>query len=533
MPQPRFKLSTIIIGFVCLVVLLSLVITDLLITNNTSHNIEKELRDKARIVSRTAAESQIVKEGLQDQSKESNIQDYAMAIQKAADVMFVVVMDMNGIRKSHPEPDRIGNHFVGGDEKRVLQGDEYISRSKGTLGESLRAFTPIYNKNHKQIGAVAVGISLQAVQSAIHQNQRQIFIGSIIGILVGIIGAFLLARYIKNSLFGLEPYAIARIHEERNQMLHSVHEGIIAIDKDATIVLVNKSARQIFQKAGLMDKEPIGLKINQFLPGTQLDRVLDEQEADLDEEQIINGVSIITNRVPLVVNDTVVGAIATFRDKTEVNQLAEQLTGVQMYADTLRSQSHEHMNQLHVLLGMIKLKEYDQVTGYISTLVDHQAYEVGNVTRNIKDPAFAGFIIGKISFAREAAVTMTIDCETEIPSPDDPALTHDLITIVGNLIDNAIDSVKEKGKKNITISLSYIDELLTIVVADNGPGISDEMQEKIFLKGFSSKTGKHRGFGLYLTTNSVDKWNGSIEIESAPDHGTRFTVIIPYEAGGE
>ncbi len=533
MRQPRFKLSTIIMLLVCLVVLVSLIITDLLITDSTSENIRNQLEEKATIVSRTVAQSQIVRKGLQGEVDQDKIQEYAMTIQDETGVLFVVVMDMNGIRQSHPVPERIGKHFVGGDEGRVLQGEEYISSSKGTLGKSLRAFTPIYDQNQDQIGAVAVGISLQAVQESIQQSHQRVIIGSIVGVFVGIIGALLLADYIKKSLFGLEPHAIARIHEERNRMLHSVREGIIAIDKGATIVLVNKSARQIFQKAGLMDQEPVGMKINDFLPGTMLDHVLEENVTELDEQQTINGVSIITNRVPLVVQDQVVGAIATFRDKTEVNQLAEQLTGVQMYADTLRAQSHEFMNQLHVLLGLIKMENYDEVNHFISKLVNHQAHEVGSVTRDIKDPAFAGFVIGKMSSARESHVRMTVECETVIPQPRDPAITHELITILGNLIDNAVDSVWERTQKQVDVSLSYIDDLLTIIVSDTGSGMSEDQHEEIFQKGVSTKEGNHRGFGLYLSKQSVEKMCGSIDVDSIPEIGTTFTLIIPYESGGE
>ncbi|UOQ45963.1 DcuS/MalK family sensor histidine kinase [Halobacillus salinarum] len=531
--HPRFKLRTIIIFFVCLVVLVSLAITDLLITDSTSENIEKQLKEKALIVARSVGESQVVKTGLQDEGNAGGIQDYAMSIQKASGVMFVVVMNMEGIRRSHPNPGRIGKHFVGGDEKRVLQGKEYISTSTGTLGKSLRAFTPIYDNEGQQIGAVSVGISLEDVESSIRQGQHRILIGSIIGVLVGIVGAVLLAYYIKRSLFGLEPYTIARIHEERNQMLHSVHEGIIAIDKDATILLVNKSARKIFNKAGLMDKEPIGMNIHEFLPGTMLDRVLDKREADLNEEQMINGISVITNRVPLVVNGQAVGAIATFRDKTEVNQLAEKLTGVQMYADTLRSQSHEFMNQLHVLLGMIKMENYEDVQQFIHKLVNHQSHEVGSLTRYLKDPAFAGFILGKISFARESHVELDIQCDTIIPQPADPDITHELITILGNLIDNAIDSVAVPDEKVIHLQLSYIDKLLSIEISDQGKGIPEKIQNQIFEKGMTTKEGEGRGFGLYLARNSAEKLGGSIEVLSSKDHGTRFTVLIPYEPGGQ
>lgn len=532
MKSPRFKLSSIIIFFICLVVLVSLSITILLITNATSENIETQLKQKAVNTSQIVAESQIVKNGLLMPETASEIQDYTQTIQEATNVLFIVVIDRNGLRKSHPDPEKIGQAFMGGDENRALLGESYTSRSEGTLGKSLRSFTPVVADDGRQLGAVAVGISLEEVQSATRHSQLQIFTGSAIGLLIGIIGAFWLARYIKRSLYGLEPYAIARIHEERNQMLQSVYEGVIAIDLEATIVLVNTSARRIFQKAGLMEQEPIGMNIGEFLPGAMLEQMLVQMEPELDEEQNFNGVSVISNRVPLVVNGQIIGAIATFRDKTEVNLLAEQLTGIQLYADTLRAQSHEFMNQLHVLLGMIKLEEYEQVQQFIAKLTDHQAHEVGAVTQHIKDPVLSGFIIGKISYARERHVELLIECETEIPLSISPVVTHELITVLGNVIDNAIDSVQAVEKRVVAISFSYIDELLEMVITDSGPGIPYTRQETIFSKGVSSKDGKNRGYGLYLAKRSVEKLNGAIDVLSDKDQ-TRFSIIVPFEAGGE
>ena len=341
----RFKLSTIIIFFVCLVVLLSLMITDLLIGNSVSDKIIQNQEEKAKIVARTVAKSQIVIDELEGGKKPNSIQDYTRDIQTATNVLFIVVIDMNGIRKSHPKPEEIGKHFVGGDEKAALNGKEYVSISYGTLGKSVRAFTPIYNKRNEQIGVVAVGISLKRLETALGQSHWDILLVTILGLIIGIIGAILLARYIKRILLGLEPIAIARILEERSTMLQSVHEGIIAVDNQSTITLVNKSALQIFQKAGLSQK-PVGMKIYDYMPSTRLDQVLETGKPELDEEQNINGVSILVNRVPLVVNGQVVGAISTFRDKTEVNQLAEQLTGVRTYAESLRAQSHEFMNTI-------------------------------------------------------------------------------------------------------------------------------------------------------------------------------------------
>lgn len=523
----RFKLSTVIIFFVCLVVLISLMITDLLISNTVSENIRKHQEDKARMVSRSIATSYIIIEALEDERKTKEIQDYTKEIQSATDMMFIVVMDMNGIRKSHHNPEQIGKHFVGGDEKEALKGKEYVSIARGTLGESLRSFTPIYNVTGKQIGVVAVGISLESVETALGKSYLSILTVTVLGLLIGIIGAVLLARYIKRILFGLEPFAIAKIFVERSTMLQSVHEGIIAVDNEQTITLVNSSARQIFKKAGL-PQDPVGMNIHEFLPSTKLNQVLEEGKPKLDEEQMINGVSILVNRVPLIVNGEVVGAISTFRDKTDVNQLAEQLTGVKTYAEALRAQSHEFMNRLHVILGMVQLKCYDELSDFIRTLVGHQNQELGTIAQHIKDHALAGFLMGKLSYAREEQVEFNIEVNTVIPEPKDPKITHELITILGNLIDNAIEAMANSIDKTLEVTLNYSDKFLTMDVLDSGPGIPDDIQRSILDKGFSTK-GENRGYGLYLVTKGIENLGGEMEIDSKLLLGTEIHIRIPYE----
>ncbi|MGR3764466.1 DcuS/MalK family sensor histidine kinase [Rossellomorea sp. NS-SX7] len=525
----QLKLSTIIILFVCIVVFISLVLTDLLISKTINENIESSIEEKAKIVSRTVAHSTIVKQGLQNQKHEERIQEYTLDIQKSAEVMFVVVMDMDGIRKSHPNPERIGKHFVGGDEKDVLQGKESLSISEGTLGKSVRAFSPVYDENDRQVGAVAVGISLNRVEEALNQSHRNILVGSIIGIFFGIIGAIFIARYIKRILFGLEPIAIAKILEERNTMLQSVHEGVVAVNKDTTVSLVNKSALTIFNKAGL-GSDPVGLPIKDYMPETGLERVMETGKSELDEEQTINGVSILVNRVPLIVNNEVVGAISTFRDKTEVNRLAEQLTGVKSYAEALRAQSHEFMNKMHVILGLVNLEEYTRLERYIKELVSFRADEVNTVSSKVKDPALAGFIMGKMSYAREKNVLLTVDCHDFIPEPGDPSITHELITVIGNLLDNSIEAMADRDVKEVHLELSYQKGQLELIVTDTGNGIPKEMIEEIFIKGYSSK-GEGRGYGLFLVKESLDKLDGHLYVESKEGSGTTMIAQALYTEG--
>lgn len=503
-----------------------------MVSRNVSETIKENQEEKATMITRMVAKSRVVKDGLIDEKEKFKVQTYVEEIREATNVWFIVVMDMDAIRLSHPNEWMIGKRFGGGDESHVLEGKEYISISKGTLGTSLRSFTPVYDDDKQQIGAVVVGISLENVEEAVEASHRILLFGSALGLLAGVIGAAFLAFFIKRTLYGLEPFEIARILEERNTMLHSVREGIVAVDKEARITLVNKSALRLLRKAGLSD-EPIGMRISDYMPTSRLDDILKTGESELDEEQTINGVSLLINCVPLIVNGQIAGAIATFRDKTEVNLLAEQLTGVKLYAEALRAQSHEFRNKLHVILGMVKMGYYDKLTCFINQIVSHFHEEIGRVTKNIKDSALSGFILGKLSYAREAGVELAFESKHTLPEPRNAETTHELITILGNLIDNAIDAVGKRSKKRVEVKLNF--ELgkgkLYLEVADSGKGIQEETFASIFTKGFSTK-GQNRGYGLYLVKQSIDKLEGNLTVDSFHEKGTVFYVEIPYEIRG-
>lgn len=528
--RTKWKLTTVISLFVIAVVTVSLIVTDVLISRHTSEETQEQLEDKARIISRTIAESRVVREELLTSDIEETIQDYTATIQQASDVLFIVVMDMEGVRQSHPNETLIGERFVGGDEKRVLKGEEYISVSEGTLGYSVRAFTPIWDDSGRQIGAVSTGISLDAVEEAINDNHQMIALGSTIGLLLGIVGAIVLARYIKKSLLGLEPVEIARIYQERDRMFQTVREGIVAIDESARITYVNKSAREIFKQAGIDSIEPVGQVVSSHLPHSRLEHVLETGVPEFDEQQELNGITIIVNRIPIEVNGQVVGAISTFRDKTEVNRLAEQLTGVRLYADSLRAQSHEFKNKLQVVLGLAEVGDVEDMKRYVRQLAEYQIAETDRLTDEIHDPVLSGFLLGKISNAKEQGVALDVFFETEIPVLSHGTMTHDLITIIGNLLDNAIEAASTHVEGSITLDLSYVDDLLTITVEDNGSGMEEEHLLNYFEKGQSTK-GENRGYGLYLVKQSVEALQGSIDVESKPGISTTIQVVLPVEGG--
>ncbi len=508
---------------VCTVVIFSLLVTDILISHNVERATEDSQAEKAKTIAHIVANDSIVIDGLIGKADTSEIQTYTNRILKNTGVQFIVVMDMNGIRKSHPNPQKIGHHFIGGDEGPALKGKEHVSLAEGTLGISMRVFVPVFSETGEQLGAVAVGISADNVKERVKESRHIIYIGVGVGVLVGIIGAILLARHIKKSLFGLEPHRIAKILEERNTMLQSVKEGIIAVDKEANVTLINNEAKRLFKKSGL-EEEFIGKDVELYMPNSRIKEVLQTGEVQLNEEQNIYGITIVTNRVPLYVKGEIVGAIATFRDKTEIRKLAEELTGIRLYAEALRAQSHEFMNKMHVVLGLTHMKQYEELQKYISGMVSEHQYEIGGVMERIKSPVFAGFLLGKLSYAREKNIKLIVSEDSYMPEIDDESIIHELITIVGNVIDNALEAVTNCEKKQVELEIQYGDTLI-ITVQDTGKGIQEEIGA-LFTKGYSTK-GDNRGYGLYLVKESIQRINGEIHMHSLVGKGTTITIEIP------
>ena len=311
-------------------------------------------------------------------------------------------------------------------------------------------------------------------------------------------------------------------------MLQSTKEGILAVDQDGITTLVNNEGVRLLLKAGIRESF-LGENVDNYLPNSQLSTVLSTGEPQFDQEQEVNHITILTNRVPVIVNGQIVGAIATFREKTEIKELAEQLTGVKLYAEALRTQSHEFMNKLHVISGLIHMKDYQMVSSYITKIVDHQQSEVEFVVSRFKDPVLAGFILGKLSFARENDCEFIIDGEGSLPEPAAPQqeITHEVVTILGNLIDNALDAVADRPHKKVSLRFDYFDEILVLEVHDTGSGIDEEVRNRLCVKGYSTK-GENRGLGLFLVQRSLEKLKGQLEIHTQKGKGTTFIVTIPY-----
>lgn len=525
--KPIVGLQMTIAVFACMVVALALLVADVIITENISIDTQRNAAGGTMEIARTIANSPVVIDALSKQLDERQIQLFADKVTNIiSDVQFIVVMDMNKIRKSHPNPEQIGTYYAESDGNLAFEGQEVTAVSKGSLGVSLRAFTPVFAANGQQVGVVLSGILLENIQETVDHSRRGIYVGVGVGMLVGILGALVLARKIKKSMFGLEPFAIAKIFEERSAMLESVREGILAVDKESYITLVNEEGMKIFQKAGIAGN-PIGKKVDDYVPNTKLLQILQTGEAELDQEQNLQGVKILANRIPVIVSGEIVGAITSFRDKTEISQMAERLTDVSNYAEALRSQTHEFMNKMHAIMGMISTRDYQRLTDYVNQIANQYQVEVGSVVSKIKDPVLAGFLLGKISLVREAGGEMILSEGSFLPVPEEPEVVHELIIIIGNLINNALEAIEKSPTKRILVDIVYDSDILMIEVQDTGEGIDEEIRKNIFKKGYSKK-GNNRGLGLYLITRSLERLGGEITVDSKVNSGASFKVVMPY-----
>ena len=523
--RPLFHLRARITLLVATVLTLVLVVTGVMVDWKLEQQTREALTEKMVLASRAAAASDLVIHGLQGQRPASAVQAYAERLRLDTRVDYVTVMDMNGIRLSHPNPAQIGARFAGGDEAEVFKGRSYVSAARGTLGLSLRAFTPVLDpEDGHPIGAVAVGTLVTGLDQTVVSVRKRVGLGVLIGFGAGILGAMYVAGRIKRILLGMEPAEIATLLQQRSALLQSVREGIIAVDRNLTITLVNEEAVRLFALAGIHG-ELVGRRHDEVIPLIGMRAVVDTGEPQYDQEGDINGLKILSSRVPVLVEGQIAGAVATFRDKTEVSRLAEQLTGVRHFADALRAQTHEFMNKLHVILGLVKLGEHERLKDYIAAIAGRLDDEVGYVLQRVKDPVVAGFLLARLAEAREQAILLQLDTDTAVPRCPGEAEAHDIVTIVGNLLENAVEALQQSTHREILLGLWQEGVWLHLAVEDSGPGLPEGSLEHLFKRGFSTK-GENRGLGLWQAARTVEARGGQLRASNKEGGGAVFQASI-------
>lgn len=519
----RWKITFLSLG----IVIFSLLIGGIILLGYMSETKEEELSQRTLITAQLIAQYKIVQDEINNENATLIIQPIAERVRVINNVDYIIILNMDRTRLTHPIRERIGTRFYGGDEDPAFSEHIYTSKAQGDHGYTVRSFVPIINDKSEQVGVVVVGNVLPTNSQLIREIINSMGIVFIIAVIFGMWGALLLANHIKKQTFHIEPEQLARILVERTATFNAIRDGIIAIDQDEKITVINQAAMEIVNVKGNL----VGEYIQSILPDTRLPEVLKHENPLLQREFFIQGRAILSNRIPITVQGRTIGAVAIFQDKTEVTRLAQELTGVQAFVDALRVQAHEYSNKLHTIAGLIQLDQGKKALDYIFELSEEQAELSTIITQQIHDDSLAGLLLGKRSRCKELEIKLKFDHNSMFINYPDGITIHDLVVICGNLIDNSIDAIVETNKeqKQIFFSIKQDEDFLTIKVADSGEGIKDTIQEDIFKRGFSTKHKQGRGIGLFLIRAIIERIEGTIDINSVIGEGTIFTLHIPMK----
>ncbi|MBT2218464.1 sensor histidine kinase [Virgibacillus dakarensis] len=525
----RVSLQTKILGLITSLILFVTILLAGIISYMESEETEENIGKRALNVATAVSFMPTVREAFELDDPAAVIQPLVEKIRKKVGAEYIVVGNADSIRYAHPDESKLGKHMVGGDNaKALVHGQYYTSKATGSLGPALRGKAPIFNGQGNIIGIVSVGFMVEDIKVIVLKKLLKISSVALLVLVFGIIGGVLLARNIRKDTLGLEPYEIASLYRDRNAILQSIKEGIIAIDKDGYISMMNPSARKILS----LHHDIKFKKIEEIIPNTEMYQVLQTGELKKDEEMALKDREIIVNRTPIIENGKVVGVVASFRDKTEVNEMLNALSDVRKYSEDLRAQTHEFTNKLYVLSGLLQLGHYAEAIELIQKESALHLNQNKVVFEQIQDKTVQAILLGKISKASEKKISFTIDDNSSLDIVPKQIDMVKLITILGNLIDNAMEAVEANETKHVTFFTTDLGEDIIFEIADNGRGIPEDTIANIFETGFSTKGKYDRGYGLASVKEIVDELKGSIVVHNQPDGGAVFSVFIPKKVGG-
>ncbi|RAJ59012.1 two-component system CitB family sensor kinase [Streptomyces sp. Amel2xB2] len=542
-----------------------------------SEELDDRAMDRALAIAQTTAARPGLAARLTDgpgPSARGPVQREAERIRKATGAGYVVIMDTDGVRWSHPEPRRVGAH-VSTDPSAALAGHEVRHIDEGTLGRSARGKVPLRDGRGEVIGAVSVGIAYEGV--------REKFLGAVPELLAyaggalaaGVLASVLVSRRLQRRTHDLAFSDISSLLDEREAMLHGIREGVVALDADGRIRLVNDEAQRLLE----LRPEDTGRPLAEVLgPGRTAD-VLCGEVAGTDLLTVSGGRVLVANRMPTADG----GAVATFRDRTELELLGRELDGSRGLIDALRAQDHEHANRMHLLLGLLQLGQHEEAAAYLRETVGVHRATAEQIAERVEDPLLAALLVGKATVAAERGVALRLTDGTRLP--DRLVDPRELATVLGNLVDNALDAAAGSEGAWVEVRLRTQDgeeaeaeasspeppptapepaqapapvwtvsgtdsasaaepaadgttagtraapsTCLVLTVADSGPGIDGDKRELVFAEGWSTKTPpphRRRGLGLALVRRLAERHGGSVRVGRAAGGGAEFTVVLP------
>jgi sensor histidine kinase regulating citrate/malate metabolism len=518
----QHKIALLSIAMVCLALLVAGVVT----FRTVAAYVQDSAGERALAIAQIVSLAPSVQEALLSDNPSVELQPFAESWRKATGAAFVIVSNMQQIRLSYPIPSMIGTPMAPWLYRGpVLQGKEFVYVGQGNLAPTIRANVPIFHPdNNKQIGFVSVGFYLNEISEVTRETAAPLLGALMMVMCVGIAGAALLARHVKQATFGLEPHEIGTLLKEQEATLAAIHEGVIAVDTEVRIRIMNHEAARIL---GIETEDWHDKPVDSILPQNRLRQVIDNGQALYNEEQVVFDTTIMANSVPIIVDDQVVGAVISFRDRTEITRLAEELTGVHRVVDAMRAQTHEFKNKLHTISGLIQLQRYDEAVNYAIDSHLNQQSLMNQISGKIKDSVIYGLLLGKASQMKELDINFTIHPDTKLRELPVSVSSGDLVLILGNLLQNAIEAVEGQENKEISVLIQQGIDALRIKVYSSGPWINDSMAALIYKRGVSCKK-DGRGLGLALVSEKLAIIGGTISHHNLPEGGVEFEISISY-----
>jgi two-component system CitB family sensor kinase len=459
-----------------------------------------------------------------------NIQQIANRVMLETGASYVVVIDMNRVRHSHPDVSLIGQKVT--EPIATMDGKIHVTIDNGANGKA-----PLYGPDGVMVGEVSAGIKESTV---IGELWRELPIDAgwfAIALAGGAIVSWLLAWRLKRRTFGLELDEITTLLQEREATLHGIREGVIAFDRAGRVTMVNDEARRLLS----LGTAAIGGHLADLIPPGRLRDVLSGEIAGQDQVVLTDDYLLTVNRMPVALAGRAHGAVVTLRDRTELSGLLRELDSVRGLTDALRAQQHEFSNRMHTVAGLLELGESDEALHYLTDLGGAEAEFAESVRSRVASPLIVGLILGKAAVASERGVDLALSDDTLLGQA--PEKAQALTTILGNLIDNAFDALCGNGAAGgaaapgtfgrVEVTIIEDQSEITVRVADNGPGIPAGAADSIFVDGYTTKPeagSQRRGLGLALVHRLVQRLGGQISVSEGP--GAVFTVRLPKHARG-
>jgi len=523
--RPLRKISSQILLAQIAILTISMLVGFVLFAGEARANLDSDYQQRAAAIALTFAGMPGVRSCMAVDTAGCGqlIQSLATTTMAQTGASYVVVIDMQGVRHSHPDPSLIGEPVSEGVVTR--DGAVHLRQDNGSTGPTANARVPLYALGGRMVGEVSVGLKESSVSGELLRQLPAYAVWFVIALAVGAFASWLTARRMKRRTFGLELDEIARLLQEREATLHGIREGVLAVDPDGRVSVVNDEAQR------LLGLPPVasGRRIEQLVPPGRLRDALTDTSGVEDETIVTDDRRVVVNRMPVVLDGRPHGAVITLRDRTEVEALASELLGTRSLTESLRAQQHEFSNRMHAIAGLLELGRLPEALSYVHEIRGTSADLDETLRTHIAAPQLIGLLLGKAAEASERGIGFAISPDTAIG--DAPERVQALTMIVGNLIDNAFDAVAPMpAPRRVEVGIVETEQDVTVRVADSGAGVAPEVRAHLFVDGYTTKAGLagHSGLGLALVHAAVVQAGGSVSVSAGP--GAVFTVVLPRSA---